>query len=316
MKKLLSLIVVLMLAAGLCACGGDTGDIGDEDATYEAAEPTTSGMTSFDFMDYDFVGGIYNTEEIELSKELSAVCKSYKFEYQSGNEIIRGFISIPLDCINSQTPSKCIIFNRGGNSELGLLNDSDTARICQATGRVVLASQYRGAGVSSGVDEFGGDDVNDVITLIDICQYNLAFVDMSDLCVAGVSRGGMMSYIVARDDSRVKKIVAVSAVSDLKASYEEREDMRAILDEYIGGSPQDLPAEYANRSAICWPEKIKVPTLMIHSKGDEQVAFSQAEALYAAFEQNGLDCTFKVYDDATHGFHAEDMKLIADWLNG
>ncbi|MDO4748070.1 MAG: prolyl oligopeptidase family serine peptidase, partial [Eubacteriales bacterium] len=116
-----------------------------------------------------------------------------------------------------------------GNSKIGLLRDEDTAQICCATNRIVIASQYRGADGKTGIDQFGGADLNDVIKLIDLCEYTFDFVDMNDLCIVGVSRGGMMSYMTARQDERVKGIIAISAVSDLFQAYDDRDDMKTIL---------------------------------------------------------------------------------------
>ena len=138
---------------------------------------------------------------------------------------------------------------------------------------------------------------------------------MSDLCVAGVSRGGMMSYMTARQDKRIKGIIAISAVSDLFQAYEERDDMKTLLNNYIGGSPDDLPYEYEKRSAVYWTDELNVPTLMIHSKQDEQVSFSQAENLYSELKLTNPNCTFIAYDDNTHGLHKDDGAKIYEWLN-
>lgn len=58
-----------------------------------------------------------------------------------------------------------------------------------------------------------------------------------------------------------------SAVSDLFQEYNDREDMQKILYNYIGGTPED----------------ITVPVMIIHSKNDEQVSYSQAEKLHSLF---------------------------------
>ncbi len=269
----------------------------------------------YNFVNYENHDDISDIEQITLDNRLSQKCVTYKFTYLSDNNEVKAYISIPLDCIESTTPYKCIIFNRGGNSKIGFLGNEDTANICSATNRIVVATQYRGSDGGTGTDQFGGNDLNDVKKLIDLCDSDFEFVDMSDLCVAGVSRGGMMSYMTARQDDRVKGIIAISAVSDLFQAYEERDDMKTLLNNYIGGSPDDLPSEYENRSAIYWTEELNVPTLIIHSKQDEQVSFSQAEELYSKLKLTNPNCTFISYDDNTHGLHKEDGAKIYKWLN-
>lgn len=298
MKKILSLIFFCVII--LSALSGCT-------AKY------TPANSQYDFTSYES-DNLYDIEQVSLSGELSKSCVSYKFTYLSDYCEVKGYISLPLDCIKNSTPAKCILYNRGGNSNIGLLSDESTAVICASTNRIVIASQYRGADGGTGNDEFGGKDLNDVKTLIDMCENTFKFADMNDFCIAGVSRGGMMSYMTARTDSRIKGIIAISAVSDLEKAYEEREDMKNLLQNSIGGSPTDLPDEYKKRSAICWADEIKVPVLMIHSKLDEMVSYSQAESLNAEFEKNNLDCTFITYDDDVHGLHNEDAEKINSWL--
>lgn len=198
---------------------------------------------------------VYDIQQLDLSGNLNDSCVSYKFTYISDNYEVKAYISIPLEFTKKQLSGKCILYNRGGNSRIGLLEDEDTAKLCVATNRIIIASQYRGADGGGGSDEFGGADLNDVIKLIDLCENQFSFVDMEDFCVAGVSRGGMMTYMTAKQDNRVKRIIAISAVSDLPKAYEEREDMQKVLYNYIGGSPDEMPDEYEKRSAICWTEK-------------------------------------------------------------
>ena len=113
---------------------------------------------------------VYDIEQIELSNSLSKSCISYKFTYISDGYQVKAYISIPLSLVENQSLGKCILYNRGGNSKIGLLGDEDTAKLCVLTNRIIVASQYRGAGGGSGKDEFGGKDLNDVIKLIDLCE--------------------------------------------------------------------------------------------------------------------------------------------------
>lgn len=257
---------------------------------------------------------VYNIERVDLSGSSSKKCASYKFTYLSDSYEINGYISFPLSAIESQKPCKVILYNRGGNGDYGALDDESTVNICAEAGdRIIIASQYRGGGGSGGQDQFGGDDLNDVIKLIDLCEKEFKFADMEDFCVAGVSRGGMMTYMTARRDKRVKRIIAVSAVSDLFQSYKARDDMKEVLTRRIGGSPEDIPQEYEKRSAVYWADEIKVPVLIIHSKQDKQVAYSQAEAMDSKLKGK-KDYKFISYDDDVHGIHKQDFDAIKEWF--
>ena len=257
---------------------------------------------------------IFDIKKISLSGMLAQKCVTYKFTYMSDGNKIKAYISIPITSIKSQKPAKCIMYNRGGNRDFGKMEDDTTANICAFCDYIVIGSQYRGADGSDGEDQFGGKDLDDVIKLIDFCQKDFKFINMDDFCVAGVSRGGMMTYMAAKKDKRIKRIIAASAVSDLFQSYESREDMREVLKDTIGFTPKEKPSEYKKRSAIYWYDEIKIHVLIIHSKQDEQVSYRQAEELYKKLKKT-TDCTFVLRDDDFHGLTAKDAETICDWLN-
>ena len=303
MRKKFSIIAALLLTAAFIV------------SSLASCKPTDTDEKSrvYDFVNYES-DEVFDIEKVNLSKELAAECESYSFTYLSDGLKIKAYISIPLSTIESQEPTQCVLYNRGGNRNYGALGKYDTAAICKACKRVVVASQYRGGGGSEGKDEFGGSDMHDVIKLIDLCANRFSFVDMDDFCAAGISRGGMMAYLAAKQDKRVKRVIAVSAVSNLLRSYKERDDMQKVLKGTIGFTPEENPDAYKERSAVYWYKKIKVPVLMIHSKLDKQVSYKQAEQLYTRLKQV-TDCTFITYSDDVHGLHNNDEKTIYKWLN-
>ena len=138
---------------------------------------------------------------------------------------------------------------------------------------------------------------------------------MDDFCVIGASRGGVMTYPAARKDSRIKRIIALSAECDLFEAYEARDDMKTVLEETIGYTPEEKPEEYEKRPAVYWADEIKIPVLMFHAKQDKQVPYSQAENLYTKLKDS-TDCTLITYDDDSHSeVKPEDYQTIRDWLN-
>lgn len=308
-----TILVLLVIISGCSITVQEQGSnaSGNSSAAQEAKEINPE----FDFMTYKDLDDIINIEKIELDDELSGYCSSYKFKYKSDDCKVAGYLSVPNECVESAVPYECIIYNRGGNISLGLLQDSDTAKMCKQLNKVIIASQYRGADGGTGTDEFGGDDINDVIKLIDICE-QLKFVDMNNLCSIGVSRGGMMTYMAAKSDDRIKRIAVVSGVANLVASYDERKDMALLLINSIGGSPGELSEEYTKRSAVSWADKINVPVLIIHSKNDKSVSCAQAQAMIDKLKKYNKDVSFVLYDDSVHGIHSKDSMYIKNWMNG
>lgn len=272
-------------------------------------------IKGYDFEKYESLEDILSIEKVQLEEQGAQHVTSYCFTYQSGEEKIIGYIGIPNQCIEEKKPYPVIVFNRGGNQDYGALQEQEIAYYSYQLNSIVIGSQYRGTTGCTGEDEYGGEDVQDVTKLLDLCE-KFEFVDMENLCMMGSSRGGMMSYMVARCDERVKRLVIISGLTDLIQAYEEREDMAKILEELIGGTPEELPEEYEKRSAVCWVDEIDIPVLMFHSREDEKVSFTEAQAMADALEAGGTECSFVVYEDNVHGVREEEFPVIQKWMSG
>lgn len=323
-KKLSIILTAALVLMTFAACRSETNDNPDKASLTDSSSAVSGSVSTESSEEENSIYRLKNYEnsvisdirKVEAGNGLDEFCTTYKFTYLSDGLLVDGYISIPLSIEKTQKPGKCVMLNHGGNRDFGILEDKSTASFCYICDRIVVASQYRGCGGSEGEDDFGGENLNDVINLIDLCENNFSFIDMDDFCVAGASRGGVMTYPAARKDKRIKRIIALSAVTDLVELYGIREDkMREVLVETIGFTPEQNREEYEKRSAIYWADEIKVPVLMFHSKGDTYVPYSQAEKLYNMLKDS-TDCTLITYDDDNHSIvQKEDYQTIRDFLN-
>lgn len=263
--------------------------------------------------------GISEYEKIDLEKyekqagvDLSTYI-SYRFFYQSDALKIEAFISAPIDLLGKKK-SPCLIYNHGGNREYGALENVETTFYAYQFHTICVATNYRGCGSSQGTDAFGGDDVRDVLHLIDLCQ-KLDYVDKDQINMFGVSRGGMMTYEALREDQRIHKAVVVAGVADCSMSYEERSDMQPLLQELIGGTPKQLPEEYEKRSAIAWADQINTPLLIFHTTADDKVSVKQADKLVEQLKKYQKDYEYVTFDSNVHGdLRNTDVEKIRKWL--
>lgn len=247
----------------------------------------------------------------------------YRIRYYSDDCEVVGYIAAPLDYLEKEYP--ILIYNRGGNRSFGALMPEDVAFVAHEidtelsvevgladklstyanentkSGFIVLASQYRGVDGGTGKEQFGGEDINDVTKLIDISE-SFSFAKQGGVYMAGLSRGGTMTYIASRNDSRIKAASVGSAISNEFDSYSERDhDMKRVYNELIGGTPEELPEEYEKRSAIFWANEIDVPLLIVHGgEQDWRVLTHHATDMADKLEEYGKDYRLIIYDNADH----------------
>ena len=222
--------------------------------------------------------------------------KWYSIRYQSGEEEVNGYIAAPADYLEKDYP--VLIYNRGGYAG-DHLRISDVQYFARF-GFIVLASKFRGSGGSTGKDGFGGEDVNDVIKLIDLAE-EFTFTN-GKIYMFGWSRGATQTYTVLSRDDRIDAAVAGAGPADVSDFYYEIEYYQQDkLSTMIGGTPVTHPEEYEARSAVCWPEMINTPLWITHGTADKNVLAHHSEDLYHAFVTVGKDVKFTLFPGMDHG---------------
>jgi dipeptidyl aminopeptidase/acylaminoacyl peptidase len=191
-----------------------------------------------------------------------------RITYLSDGLRVVGFVWKPADTAGRKLP--LIVFNRGGNRELGKLTAAYRFGFHDflAGGFVVMASQYRGNDGGEGREEFGGADVRDVINLLPAAR-GLGYVDMNNVFMLGESRGAMMAYLALKHGMAVNAVAVIGGVSDLIADSKVRPELLDVAHrQLIPAFDADPEARMRERSALYWPESIDAPLLIMHGGRD------------------------------------------------
>ena len=272
-------------------------------------------------------------EEARLQKEFNFE----EIEYSSDGLSVRGLLISPKNPGAQKWPA--IIFNRGGNGDLGRITDSG-APCCRVNtscldvadlyllakaGFVVIASDYRYRGATAKRDEWGGVEVDDILNLVPALK-SLDYVDSDRVYMLGLSRGGTMTYLAIERGVPVKAAAVIGAVTDVKAWVDARPGMNLVNgNTYIDGFANIWPdyrhnaeAEYRARSAVYWADRVKVPVLILHSRTDPMVPVAQALRMAEALQEAGKVYGLRIYEHDGHPLprNRDDRnRLIVDWFN-
>lgn len=250
------------------------------------------------------------------------------FVYESDGHLVEGVMLQPRIATTVTEKLPVIIYNRGGNAKFGywMYPAIHIALMPLAEqGYIVVASQYRGASsFPSGItaqpllDQFGGNDVNDIKNLLPIIQ-GMPDTDSSRIAMKGASRGGMMSYLAARDMPQLKALIVEAGVTDLEASLAVRQSMENIYTRFIPNYATEKTAQLKARSVLHWLNKLppQLPILLLHGDKDVRVEVAQSQTLAKALADKGHPHKLVVYPGADHGLNpnrAEADAETAAWL--
>ena len=107
-KRCIFLFLVCFLLICLGACGKKR-----EDSTWNVEQ-------------YENKEGIISIEELELGQLYAqgVEVSTYKIRYQSDDCEVVSYISVPKSCLKEKEAYPCIIYNRGGNQDMELMNQN------------------------------------------------------------------------------------------------------------------------------------------------------------------------------------------------
>jgi dienelactone hydrolase len=126
--------------------------------------------------------------------------------------------------------------------------------------------------------------------------------DPARLVLTGASWGGFLTLLgigTQPDDWSVA--ISSVPVADYVAAYEdEMEDLKAFDRSLFGGSPDEVPAKYAESSPITYVDRVKIPVMVLAGENDPRCPIRQIDNYLARLKD--LDIPHEVYRyDAGHG---------------
>ncbi len=196
-----------------------------------------------------------------------------KISYLSDGLRVTGYIAYPKD---DTQKFPCVIWCRGGIGNAGAI-DKFTARgilgQIASWGYCVFATQYRGNDGGEGNDDFGGDDLNDVLNLIPLAD-EIPQANKDIWGIEGWSRGGMMTYLTLTRTNIFKAAVVIGGIANLRCNSDESKFMRRLYEHTMGKyGEEEFKQKCESRSIINFPEKLSqnTPLLMIHGNLDNRV---------------------------------------------
>ncbi|HWI44807.1 MAG TPA: alpha/beta fold hydrolase [Rubrobacter sp.] len=174
----------------------------------------------------------------------------------------------------------------------------------------VLAPNYRGStgfGLpfqnSIKEDGWGGREQEDIRCGIEaLVDANVA--EPGRVGVTGTSYGGYSAWwaITHFDPEIVAAAAPICGMTDLALDYyATRPDLRPYSEEMMGGSPEDVPDRYRERSPINSVKNIKGELLIVQGLKDPNVTQDNVEAVTKALQRENIPYELITFEDEGHG---------------
>jgi dipeptidyl aminopeptidase/acylaminoacyl peptidase len=174
----------------------------------------------------------------------------------------------------------------------------------------VLVPNYRGStgfGLpfqeSIKQDGWGGREQEDIRSGIE-ALIDADVAEPGRVGVTGTSYGGYSAWwaITHFEPELVAAAAPICGMTDLALDYyATRPDLRPYSEEMMGGSPEDVPDRYRERSPINFVKNIKGDLLIVQGSKDPNVTKDNAAAVTKALRRKNIPYELITFEDEGHG---------------
>jgi dipeptidyl aminopeptidase/acylaminoacyl peptidase len=130
--------------------------------------------------------------------------------------------------------------------------------------------------------------------------------DPDRVLITGGSAGGYTTLMAMGVSDVFAAGISEFGVADLVTFHGDTHKFESHYDEYLVGKWPEEEERYRERSPVTYADKISKPLLLLQGLDDRVVPPSQAEAIAAALERNGVPYAYIAFEGEGHGFRGAD----------
>ena len=184
----------------------------------------------------------------------------------------------------------------------------------------VLTPNYRGStgfGMSFQEsikqDGWGGREQEDIAAGIQ-ALIDRGVAKPGKIGITGTSYGGYSAWfaITRYPADLVSAAAPICGMTDLVIDYETtRPDLRPYSEEMMGGSPEQVPQRYYERSPIHFVNRIKAKLLIVQGMQDPNVTPENVSQVRSELEKSGIEYDLLTFEDEGHGiFRPKNLRVL------
>jgi dipeptidyl aminopeptidase/acylaminoacyl peptidase len=149
---------------------------------------------------------------------------------------------------------------------------------------------------------FGLADYDDLMAVVDSALAQFDFIDPARLGVTGVSYGGFMTNWIVGHNDRFRAAVSVVGVSDFISHFGTSEIGYYWDEDYLTVPLWDNVDKWWFHSPLRYADRVKTPTLFLHSDQCYECGLPQSQEMYTALKRFGVETRLCIFKGGAHGF--------------
>lgn len=238
-------------------------------------------------------------DELDLSR-----VEEFEFLNDAG-QLLQGFLVRPVGWTR-EGRYPLVLNIKGGPGGMWGRRWFPEFQILSGAGYAVAFVNYRG---SSGYGhafqsavrlDYGGGDARDNLALVDETLSRNPWIDRDRLFITGGSHGGFLTNWITTETPRFRAAVTQRSVSNwISEAGTQAVSPRAMREEF-GGTIWENYALYWERSPLSRANRVRTPTLVIHSDQDRITPLGQGQEWFYALKALGVPTELVIFHGEGH----------------
>lgn len=148
--------------------------------------------------------------------------------------------------------------------------------------------------------KYGTIDYEDLMKFTDLVLEKYPFIDGDKLGVTGGSYGGFMTNWIIGHTDRYKAAASQRSISNWISKFATTDIGYYFVDDQQGSTPWDDVDKLWFHSPLKYADKVKTPTLFIHSEEDYRCWLPEGIQMFTALKYHGVDARLCMFRGENH----------------
>lgn len=171
--------------------------------------------------------------------------------------------------------------------------------------------------------KYGTIDYDDIMKFTDFILNEYSFIDKDRVGVTGGSYGGFMTNWIIGQTNRFKAAASQRSISNWISKFNTTDIGYYFNEDQIQATPWQNFEQIWESSPIKYADKVKTPTLFIHSEEDYRCWVDQGYQMFTALKYHGVEARMCMFRDENHELsrggkpkhRIRRLKEITNWFD-
>lgn len=148
--------------------------------------------------------------------------------------------------------------------------------------------------------KYGTIDYDDIMKFTDAVLEKYSFIDADRVGVTGGSYGGYMTNWIIGHTNRFKAAASQRSISNWISKFCTTDIGYYFVDDQNGGTPWSNQEKLWWHSPLKYADKVKTPTLFIHSEEDYRCWLAEGLQMFTALKYHGVEARLCMFRGENH----------------